>query len=114
MLCEDQPSMQQMGPIQFGITGRTNNRAGFKMNFRFQDEKETEGHELLGDTCREQGLKPEKGRKEPENRGWKEDATFILPPHRFSPNESFVPDFVLSHRHITMNKSEFLPSYTVW
>ena len=69
MLCEDQPSMQQMGPIQLGITGRTNNRAGFKMNFRFQDEKETEGHELLGDTCREQGLKPEKGRKEPENRG---------------------------------------------
>lgn len=70
MLCEDQPSMQQMGPIQLGLTSRTNNRAAFKMNFCFQDEKETEGQEFLGDTCREQGPKPKKGRKEePENRG---------------------------------------------
>lgn len=41
MLCEDQPSVQQIGSIQFGITSSTNNRAAFKMNFRFQDEKET-------------------------------------------------------------------------
>lgn len=62
--------MQQMGLIQFGMTSRTNNRAAFKMNFHFQDEKETEGHELLGDTYREQGPKPMKGSKEePENRG---------------------------------------------
>ena len=76
------------------------------MNFRFQDEKETEGHELLGDTCREQGPKPMKGSKEePENRGWKEDSLFILPSHKLSPNGSFLPGFVLSHRHMTMNKT---------
>lgn len=70
MLCEDQPSVQQIGPIQFGITSSTNNRAAFKMNFRFQDEKETWGHKLLGDTCSEQGPMPKKGHKEePENRG---------------------------------------------
>jgi hypothetical protein len=40
MLCEDQPSMQQMGSIQMRLS-RTNNRAAYKMNFRFQDEKET-------------------------------------------------------------------------
>lgn len=69
-LCEAGPNMQQMGPIQLGMTSRTNNGAAFKMNFRFQDEKETEGHELLGDTCREQGPKPMKGSKEePANRG---------------------------------------------
>lgn len=40
------------------------------MNFRFQDEKETWGHELLGDTCSEQGPMPKKGPNEqPENRG---------------------------------------------
>lgn len=69
MLCEDQPSMQQISPTQPGITSKTNNRAAFKMNFRFQDEKETQGHELLGDTCSEQGPMPKKGPKEePENR----------------------------------------------
>lgn len=33
---------------------RTNNGAAFKVNFRFQDEKETLGHRLLGDTCGKQ------------------------------------------------------------
>lgn len=43
------------------------------MNFRFQDEKETQGHKLLGDTCSEQGPMPKKGHKEElENRGLKE------------------------------------------
>lgn len=41
MLCEAQPGIQQISPIQFGIVSKTNNRAAFKMNFRFQDEKET-------------------------------------------------------------------------
>lgn len=41
MLCEAQPSIQQISPIQFGIISKANNRAAFKMNFRFQDEKET-------------------------------------------------------------------------
>lgn len=50
------------------------------MNFRFQDEKETQGHELLGDTCSEQGPMPKKGPEgEPVNRGPKEDAAFTLP-----------------------------------
>lgn len=41
MLREDQPSVQQISPIQLGITSKINNRAAFRMNFRFQDEKET-------------------------------------------------------------------------
>lgn len=85
-LCEDEPSMQQIGPIQFGITSRTNNSAAFKMNFRFQDEKETWGHKLLGDTCSEQGPMPKKGLKEePEHRGLKGGRYIHSPmPHSFA------------------------------
>lgn len=110
MLCEDQPSMQQISPIQPGITSKTNNRAAFKMNFRFQDEKETQGHELLGDTCSEQGPMPKKGPKEePENRGPKGRCYIHSSIHKLSPSVCMEPGFVLSSRPVTMNESELLP-----
>lgn len=111
MLCEDQPSMQQISRIQLGMTSKTNNRAAFKMNFRFQDEKETQGHELLGDTCSEQGPMPKKGpTEEPENKGFKGGHDIHSSSHKLLPDMLVVPGFVLSSPHVTRNKSDFLPS----
>lgn len=47
----------QLPPFSWRLN-RTNNRATFKVSFRFQDEKETLGHKLLGDTCGEQAPVP--------------------------------------------------------
>lgn len=100
----------KISPIQPGITSKTNNRAAFKMNFRFQDEKETQGHELLGDTCSEQGPMPKKGPKEePKNRGSKGGRAIHSSTHKLSPNVCVEPGFVLSSRPVTMNESELLP-----
>lgn len=59
---------------------------------------------MIRDPCQRKGVK-----KSQKIKDLKEDAIFIFPSHELSPNVSFVPDFVLSSRHRTMNKSSCPP-----